>query len=808
MTDRILRAIITGSSAAAVRAFEETALAADAAGKKIGTVADGATSKMGGAFSKIGSLVESSLGIPVSNATSAMGKHFDEASTKGKGLFGTLSGIGGASMLAVGAGFAVVAGESIKMGASFQSSMELIHTQAGASEAEVKKMSSAVLALAGPTATAPNELAAGLYHLESAGMRGRAALDALKVAAEGAKVGHANLEDVTNALNAAIASGIPGVQNLHQAMGALNAIVGAGDMRMQDLAQAMGTGVVAAVKGYGLSLNDVGSALAVFGDNNIRGADGASQLRQAVMAMAKPAATAKVALGEIGMTTTQLAKDMSSGGLNKAITDLHANLVASGRAGTDMGAILTNAFGKKAGVGINVLVDQFDRFEQKTVAIKQGAGSFGDSWNATTKTLSFQMQQAKATVEALGTKFGMFLIPKLESLMKVGEKVVAFFMKHKAIAEALAIVVGGVLVAAITAVTISMTLAAAAFVAANLPLILISAAVALVAVGAYELVKNWGAVSGFFKKIWEDVRKFFMDAIHDVTDVVKGWYPIILGILSGGILLIPALIFKYWSQISGFVSRIVGDVVGFFTALPGEIVGALGDVVGTVFGAFKSAASWIDTNVLQPVISWFSGLPGRIAGGFGDIFGVALRGWISIATWVDSNLLQPVIRFFTGLPGRIADGFGDIWGTVFRRWMNIAQWVDTNLIQPFLSAWTNLPGKIVNVIGDLGSIGKDIINGIIGGVDAGIDFVNNHIPKVLGVQIFPSLPDIPKLAEGGIVTRPTLAMIGEAGPEAVVPLSGNRSPVGSGQVINVNVQSNADPAAIATEVGWALRGIG
>jgi hypothetical protein len=32
------------------------------------------------------------------------------------------------------------------------------------------------------------------------------------------------------------------------------------------------------------------------------------------------------------------------------------------------------------------------------------------------------------------------------------------------------------------------------------------------------------------------------------------------------------------------------------------------------------------------------------------------------------------------------------------------------------------------------------------------------------------LPDLPYLAEGGIVTQPTLAVIGERGPEAVVPL--------------------------------------
>lgn len=47
-----------------------------------------------------------------------------------------------------------------------------------------------------------------------------------------------------------------------------------------------------------------------------------------------------------------------------------------------------------------------------------------------------------------------------------------------------------------------------------------------------------------------------------------------------------------------------------------------------------------------------------------------------------------------------------------------------------------------------------------------------------------NLKEIPKLAEGGIVSKPTLAMIGEAGPEAVVPL--NRGVTGLNVTINVS----------------------
>jgi hypothetical protein len=61
-----------------------------------------------------------------------------------------------------------------------------------------------------------------------------------------------------------------------------------------------------------------------------------------------------------------------------------------------------------------------------------------------------------------------------------------------------------------------------------------------------------------------------------------------------------------------------------------------------------------------------------------------------------------------------------------------------------------------------------------------------------------SVPNIPMLAEGGIVTGPTLAMIGEAGPEAVIPLS---KMGGMGGGITVNVTGGL---ATSAEIGQAI----
>jgi hypothetical protein len=62
---------------------------------------------------------------------------------------------------------------------------------------------------------------------------------------------------------------------------------------------------------------------------------------------------------------------------------------------------------------------------------------------------------------------------------------------------------------------------------------------------------------------------------------------------------------------------------------------------------------------------------------------------------------------------------------------------------------------------------------------------------------------IPKMAEGGIVTKPTLALIGEAGPEAVVPLS-KMGQMSSSSNITVNVQG-ADPQQVVNALERYVR---
>jgi hypothetical protein len=66
-----------------------------------------------------------------------------------------------------------------------------------------------------------------------------------------------------------------------------------------------------------------------------------------------------------------------------------------------------------------------------------------------------------------------------------------------------------------------------------------------------------------------------------------------------------------------------------------------------------------------------------------------------------------------------------------------------------------------------------------------------------------------RMATGGIVTRATSAIVGEAGPEAVIPLDKLEKLMGGsggkGVNVTINATTNATAQSIASDVGWAIR---
>lgn len=532
--------------------------------------------------------------------------------------------------LVAGLALAGVAYESSKMAVGFQSDMEMIHTQAGVAQSAIPGLESGVLSLSGKVGFSPDSLAGALYHVESSfasvGIKGPQALSLLTIAAKGATVGHADLTDVTNALDAAVVSGIPGVRNYGQAMGALNAVVGAGDMTMQDLADAAGTGIFAIAKTYGQTLPQVGAALALFGDNNIRGAKAATELRMAWQAVQAPLATAGPVLKSIGLDSTSLAQTLERHGMTAAVAEFVQHLKASKVPADQWGQDMTEIFGKKAGVGIGVMVDQLDRYKGKLKAVADGSKDFGKDVAAAYATPAEKLKQLESGGEAAATSLGLVLLPALESVLGPAVRFLNWVDGSKTKMEVFAGVVGalagtvlvaklggavkggvkdfqelsgmvqtaatklGILTGAQEAQTGATEEAAGAqaeldgAMDANPIGLIILGVVALIAVIILVVThlkdfKRWGV----------DAFHFVMEGADDALKFIKRDWPLLLGILLGPIALAAGIIYMHWRGIKTGATDAVHWVEHAFDWLTGRLEtlllqGGINLVMGLVHG--------------------------------------------------------------------------------------------------------------------------------------------------------------------------------------------------------------------------------
>jgi phage-related minor tail protein len=207
-------------------------------------------------------------------------------------------------------------------------------------------------------------------------------------------------------------------------------------------------------------------------------------------------------------------------------------------------------------------------------------------------------------------------------------------------------------------------------------------------------------------------------------------------------------------------------------------------VVVTAFNAIKATVMFV-FNALKTVFTFYLGIYKAIIGG---AISVIKTVWSAGFNFFKTK----VVGTFNGIKTTISNALGTVWGFITDLKTKITG-IGSNL-------WEGLKTGLTSVIGFL----RNSLNGLIGLFNKPIEFFNNNNGPLPNI---PLIPDIPALAKGGIVTRPTLALIGEAGPEAVVPLTGaGGRGFGGGTTIIVNTgQSVSSKDDIAREIRKIMR---
>ena len=255
------------------------------------------------------------------------------------------------------------------------------------------------------------QLAEALYHLKSVGLDNAQAMIALKTASDLAAVGGSNLEETTNAIAAAWRSGISGAKNFGAAAATVNAIIGAGNMRMQDFVGAMSTGILSAATTFGVSLKQVGGAMALMTDEGVPAQLAATRLRMSLSLLGAASPTASKQLATIGLTSYQLGQALRTGGFISAIGLLRQHLKGAGLDATQTAALLSHAFGGgQSSSAILTLINNFDTLKKKQDQIDAGMSKYGADVAAQRQTIQAQLDILKSTLETAGIKLGQALL--------------------------------------------------------------------------------------------------------------------------------------------------------------------------------------------------------------------------------------------------------------------------------------------------------------------------------------------------------------------------------------------------------------
>ena len=314
-------------------------------------------------------------------------------------------------------------------------------------------------------------------------------------------------------------------------------------------------------------------------------------------------------------------------------------------------------------------------------------------------------------------------------------------------------------------------------------------------------------IASLLLELWNNVLAPIVDfivnilavAIEGIAKIWESWQPIIEQIIKiidnlWNNILKPIAIWvqetltgvfqkfgEFIKWLAPFIMDIFQGIIDFFVGIFSFDMDKAWNGICKIFsGAFDLVCE-----IFAPIIEWFS-----------DTFGGA---WDS------------VVGAFSG----VAEFFSGIWKNICSCFSNVTDWFK-NI---FSKAWQAVKdvfsagGKIFDGIKDgiLGGL-KAVINALIDGINKvikvpfdGINFALKTIKKVeiLGFKPFDwistiGVPQIPRLAKGGIVNRPTLTLTGEAGREAVLPLQNNTEWM---DILAAKIQPANENMTIVLQVG-------
>jgi TP901 family phage tail tape measure protein len=686
---------------------------------------------------------------------SADTRDFDSKLNSAVGAGGPLGKIGVVAAAATAAAAAAVAGFVVKSVADFgqfdKGMREVFTLLPGITESAMGEMNASVLAFSREFGKLPDEVIPALYSALSAGVPPDNVFEFLEVANKAAVGGVTDLNTAVDGLTTVVNSYGSDVITVGEASDLMFTAVRLGKTTFEELSAAMFQ-VAPIASSLGVEFGEVMAAAAALTAQGVPTSVAMTQIRSVLAELSKEGGKAAKMFADI---SGQSFPDFIAGGgtVEQALQMMAATADEEGMR----------------------IADMFSRIEASNAATaltsQSGAAAFSaalaemsDSAGATDAAFAVMDAGISASWDRLKAGFATLTI-------EVGEKFAPMFQ------DGVDFVVGTVMPALREGV-----LAAFEFIASTTEWLrgvwlsfqgdgegifatvgaLVTAFAALVS-AAFQLASD--AWEYALKPAWEAMEPLALAVVSVLVPVIEAGFALITGVLTAFSAFLRGDFTGAWKAMVGTVEA-VNDALAraleaIWTALVTLLEANLGrwrDYALAVWEALREGITGSTASLSDAVVGLWQGAVNTLTGFWRDVLAAASELWGGIAVAVGAGASAAVDALWNAWAGAI--------GFIANIWDGIKETVRGGVnaliesVNGLIRAWNGIEFRvpdipipsvtIPNPFGDDWELG--------GGRIPGASF---RVPQV---------PEIPALAKGGIVTGPTLALIGEAGPEAVIPL--------------------------------------
>lgn len=660
-------------------------------------------------------------------------------------------------------------GAATSVAANFDDAMSQVQGALGDASADMDGLRNLALQLGADTVFSATESAQAMVELAKGGLtEAQIKGGALAASMDLAAAGQLNLADAAATTVQMMGSFGLEAGDATRIANALAGAANASSADVSDLTQAMSQcSAQASLAGW--SLEDTAAALALFADHGVKGSDAGTSLKTMLQRLAAPTDQAAEAIAAYGLNIRD------SNGKMKDISGIADEL--TGKLGSlsdaERDAALQTIFGSDASRAAAILMQSGSEGLAKYIAATNDATAAETMANAQKGELSWALENMGGAIESASIAFGTALAPAITAVAGVIGNVAEAFASLPAgvqtgIAVVLALVAAlgpllmviGSVVAALPAISEGFAVLGGAL---AIPLAPAAAVVAAIAAIAAAIYAAWTTSETFRAAVMAGV-----DAISSkVQEICAFLAPYVQAFVDQIVSTVQVAMDTLGPIIGAVLTVIVSTVVPILTSIMDTVANVLATILATV------------TNVMAAVSTVIQGAWQIISGIFQTVLGVILAVTTGDFTMLQqgvTSIMQGTMTVINGIMQGILSIVSGAWNTVKTVFIGAC-----NAVSGAISGAFN---GIKSVIDSTMNGAKSTVSGALGAISgffAGLhlEFPHINLPhfSISGdFSIMP--PSVPSISvswyrTGAIAMGASVVGIGEAGPEAVVPLSGS-----------------------------------